>query len=112
MHKSYLGLALASTVVLGACATTPPVVQGAAIGGATGAAVGAVAPGVSVVEGAAVGAAIGGLAGAIWADRNNDGVVDGYVYNGQYYAGAPSTAAPPPPPPMAAPPPTRSGERG
>ena len=32
-----------------------------------------------------IGAAVGGLAGAIWADRNNDGVVDGYVYNGQYY---------------------------
>ena len=36
-----------------------------------------------------IGAAVGGLAGAIWADRNNDGMVDGYVYNGQYYAGAP-----------------------
>ena len=36
-----------------------------------------------------IGAAVGGLAGAVWADRNNDGVVDGYVYNGQYYAGAP-----------------------
>ena len=186
MHKSYLALALASTVALGACASNPRVAEGAAIGGATGAAVGAVAPGISTIEGAAVGAAIGGLAGAvwadnnndgyvdgyvyngqyypgtpqgydptthavvtgalggavlgaaagavlpgvsiptgavvgaaigglagaIWADRNNDGVVDGYVYNGQYYAGAPSTAAPPPPPPMAAPPPTRSGERG
>ena len=37
--------------------------------------------------GAVIGAAVGGLAGAIWADRNNDGMVDGYVYNGQYYAG-------------------------
>ena len=46
-------------------------------------------PGVSVIEGAAVGAAIGGLAGAVWADNNNDGYVDGYVYNGQYYAGTP-----------------------
>ena len=36
-----------------------------------------------------IGAAVGGLAGAVWADRNNDGGVDGYVYNGQYYAGAP-----------------------
>ena len=43
-----------------------------------------------------IGAAVGGLAGAIWADRNNDGQVDGYVYNGQYYAGAPSAAAPAP----------------
>jgi hypothetical protein len=47
----------------------------------------------------------------VWADRNNDGVVDGYVYNGQYYAGGPSASAAPPPAPMA-PPPTRSGERG
>jgi hypothetical protein len=38
-------------------------------------------------------------------------VVDGYVYNGQYYAGAPAAApAPAPAPTYAAP--TRSGERG
>ena len=57
-----------------------------------------------------IGAAVGGLAGAIWADRNNDGVVDGYVYNGQYYAGQPTGAAPAPAP--MAPMPSRSGERG
>ena len=90
--------------------TTHAVVTGALGGAAIGAAAGAVLPGVSVLQGAVIGAAVGGLAGAIWADRNNDGVVDGYVYNGQYYAGAPSSTAPPPP--MAAPPPTRSGERG
>ena len=89
MHKSYLALALASTAALGACASNPRVAEGAAIGGATGAAVGAVAPGISTIEGAAVGAAIGGLAGAVWADNNNDGYVDGYVYNGQYYPGTP-----------------------
>ncbi len=60
-----------------------------AIGALGGAAVGAVVPGVSVIEGAAVGAAIGGLAGAVWSDTNNDGYVDGYTYNGQYYAGSP-----------------------
>ena len=65
------------------------IAQGAAIGGAGGAVVGAVVPGVSVIEGAAVGAAIGGLAGAVWADQNNDGYVDGYVSNGQYYTGTP-----------------------
>ena len=59
------------------------------IGAAGGAAIGAVVPGVSVIEGAAVGAAIGGLSGAIWSDSNNDGYVDGYVQNGQYYAGSP-----------------------
>lgn len=91
------------------------VVTGAAIGGAVGAGVGAVT-GAGVIPGAVVGAAVGGLAGAVWADRNNDGVVDGYIYNGQYYPGTPpgymsTTAAPPPPAPMAPPPPVR-GERG
>lgn len=37
---------------------------------------------------------IGSLRGAIWADANNDGIVDGYVYNGQYYAGAPVSRSP------------------
>ena len=32
-----------------------------------------------LLTGAAIGAAVGGLAGAVWADRNNDGVADGYV---------------------------------
>ena len=80
---------LASTATLGACAQNPRVAQDAAIGGLGGAAVGAVVPGVSVIEGAAVGAAIGGLAGAVWSDTNNDGYVDGYTYNGQYYSGTP-----------------------
>jgi hypothetical protein len=93
MRKSFLALALASTVTLGACANdraSGDIAQGAAIGAAGGAAVGAVVPGVSLIEGAAVGAAIGGLAGAVWADSNNDGYVDGYVQNGQYYSGTPS----------------------
>ncbi len=89
MRKSILALGLAGTVTLSACATNPAVTRDAAIGGVGGAAVGAVVPGVSVIEGAAVGAAIGGLAGAVWTDNNNDGYVDGYVYNGQYYAGTP-----------------------
>src|SRR3954469_24179919 len=89
MRKSILVLGLAGTVTLSACASNPAVTRDAAIGAAGGAAVGAVVPGVSVIEGAAVGAAIGGLAGAVWADNNNDGYVDGYAYNGQYYAGPP-----------------------
>jgi phage tail tape-measure protein len=89
MQKSILALTLGSTAMLGACATNPAVTQDAAIGAVGGAAVGAVVPGVSVIEGAAVGAAIGGLAGAAWADNNNDGYVDGYMYNGQYYPGTP-----------------------
>ena len=93
MRKSILTLALASTVTLSACAANRAngdIAQGAAVGAAGGAALGAVVPGVSVIEGAAVGAAIGGLAGAVWADNNNDGYVDGYVQNGQYYTGTPS----------------------
>jgi hypothetical protein len=93
MRKAYLAVLLASSVSLAACATDSEmagdVATGAAVGAAGGAAVGAVVPGVNVIEGAAVGAAIGGLAGAVWADQNNDGYVDGYVSNGQYYAGTP-----------------------
>ncbi|HXH53339.1 MAG TPA: hypothetical protein VNH53_07920 [Sphingomicrobium sp.] len=91
MHKPLLAMALASSVALSACATRTAgdVAQGAAYGAAAGTAAGAILPGVSIIEGAAVGAAIGGLAGAYWADRNNDGRVDGYTYQGQYYQGAP-----------------------
>ena len=93
MQKTFMAVVLASAVSLSACATDSrqagDIAQGAAIGAAGGAAVGAVVPGVNVIEGAAVGAAIGGLAGAVWADQNNDGYVDGYVSNGQYYAGPP-----------------------
>ena len=94
MQKSILAISLASALSLSACATNDPmagdVAEGAAYGAAAGTAAGAVIPGISVIEGAAVGAVIGGLAGAVWADRDNDGRVDGYVQNGQYYAGAPS----------------------
>jgi hypothetical protein len=69
-------------------------------GSALGAAAGAVVPGLSRIEGAAVGAAVSGVSGAVWADSNNDGYVDGYVYNGQFYAGTPGTAAPIRPPPL------------
>lgn len=90
--------------------TTRSVLAGAArgaLGGAAlGAASGAVIPGVSVLQGAVIGAAVGGLKGAIWADRNNDGVVDGYVYNGQYYSGAPSAT------PLRAPTNDHTQERG
>ncbi len=93
MKKSVLAIALASSISLGACASNSRMAgdaaEGAAYGGAAGAAVGAVVPGVSVIEGAAVGAVIGGLGNAVWSDRNNDGYVDGYVQNGQYYEGTP-----------------------
>src|SRR3954453_23401567 len=90
MRKSILAMTLASTAALGACASNPRVAEGAGVGALGGAAVGAVVPGVSVIEGAAVGAAIGGLAGAVGSDSNNAAYVDGYMYNGQYYAGTPT----------------------
>lgn len=80
---------------------------GAALGAAGGAGVGAVVGGVSTLQGAIAGAVIGGLAGAVWADRNNDGCVDGYVREGQYYEGAPPSQNYYQPPVR-----RRSGERG
>jgi hypothetical protein len=103
MTKSLVTLLAAASLPLAAC-TTPAedstlatVGTGAAIGAAGGAGVAAIAGG-DLLTGAAIGAAVGGLAGAVWADRNNDGRADGYVYNGQYYEGAPAgytTAAAP-----------------
>ena len=84
------------------------VATGALVGGALGAGAGALIPGVGILEGAVVGAVVGGLAGAVWADQNNDGRVDGYVREGQYYPGAPPAAEPAP----TYAPPARSGERG
>jgi hypothetical protein len=62
---------------------------GAGVGAAAGAGAGALIGGLGVLEGAVIGAAVGGIAGAIWADSNNDGCVDGYVREGQYYSGSP-----------------------
>lgn len=94
MQKSLLALVAAGTVSLAACASNPQTAQdvgaGAAVGAGAGALAGAVLPGVSVAQGAVAGAAIGGLAGATWASRANNGVVDGYYYNGQYYPGVPA----------------------
>ena len=45
--------------------------------------------GASIVDGAIVGGAILGIDNAVWADQDNDGVVDGFVRNGQYYPGIP-----------------------
>ena len=100
MTKSMIAALMAGTVALSACATTGDnrtagnLATGAAYGAAGGAALGAVVPGVSVAEGALAGAAIGGIANAVWADRNNDGYVDGYVQNGQYYSGTPQSYDP------------------
>lgn len=89
-----IAIALASSISLGACATNDRTLEtaatGAGVGALGGAAVGAVVGGISPIEGAAVGAVIGGLSGAVWADQNQDGYADGYVREGQYYAGRPS----------------------
>ena len=97
MKRAVISLMAAAALPLGACASTQDDTlasagTGAAIGAAGGAGVAAVAGG-DLLTGAAIGAAVGGLAGAVWADRNNDGQADGYVYNGQYYEGAPTQAA-------------------
>lgn len=89
-------LLAAAAMPLGACTSMntnhdlATVGTGAAIGAAGGAAIGAIAG--DTLAGAAIGAVAGGIAGAIWADRDNDGRVDGYTYNGQYYSGAPDPA--------------------
>ena len=95
MNKAVFSLLAAAALPLAACTTTDDnsdlatVGTGAAGGAALGAGVAAVAGG-DILTGAAIGAAVGGLAGAVWADRNNDGRADGYVYNGQYYEGEPA----------------------
>jgi hypothetical protein len=96
MKRAVLSLMAASALPLAACTTSADndtlasAGTGAAIGAAGGAGVAAIAGG-DLLTGAAIGAAVGGLAGAVWADRNNDGRADGYVYNGQYYEGSPAT---------------------
>ena len=86
VKRTTIAAVLASTVWLGACATTTDSTAGA---GTKSAAAAAAATGVSVAEGALAGAAIAGIANAVWADQNNDGYVDGYVQNGAYYPGVP-----------------------
>jgi len=80
-------------------------VTGAAIGGVAGTVIGAAAGG--PLTGLLVGSAVGGLGGAVWADANNDGCVDGYVREGRYYEGAPTTYSQPVVQPVA-----YRGERG
>jgi hypothetical protein len=95
MKKAFVSVLAAAALPLAACNTVDDrtlasATTGAAVGGAVGAGAGAVIGGLSVLEGAVIGAAVGGLAGAVWADRTGDGRADGYIYNGQYYEGAPA----------------------
>lgn len=95
MKASILCLMAAASMPLAACSTYPSdhtlasAGTGAAVGGVAGAGIAAVAGG-DILAGAVIGAAIGGVAGAVWADRDGDGRVDGYVREGQYYPGVPS----------------------
>ena len=95
MRKPLMVFLAASSLSLGACATTgrdearlEGAGTGVLVGGAVGAGVGALAG--DTIAGAAIGAGIGGLAGAVWADSNGDGYADGYSRNGQYYRGTPA----------------------
>ena len=95
MKQTLLMLFAAGALPLAACNTTSgdstlaSAGTGAAVGAAGGAGVAALAGG-DLLTGAVIGAAVGGVAGAVWADSNNDGRVDGYTSNGQYYSGAPA----------------------
>ena len=99
MKPSILMLLAATAMPLGACtsmnddSTLASAGTGAAIGAAGGAGVAALAGG-DLLTGAVIGAAVGGIAGAVWHDNNNDGRVDGYVREGQYYEGAPEGYSP------------------
>ncbi|WP_207912432.1 hypothetical protein [Parafrankia sp. BMG5.11] len=94
--KKTMVLLAAAALPLGACTsygnddTLASAGTGAAIGAAAGAGVSAIA-GTDLLTSAVIGAAAGGLGGAIWADRDRDGRADGYVYQGQYYQGTPTT---------------------
>jgi hypothetical protein len=80
-----LAIISAGTLALGACAHSGKV---------------AVAPAAPVGPGA--------IAGSVAADRNGDGIVDGYYSpDGMYHAFVAPPCPPPPPPP-----PSRRGERG
>jgi hypothetical protein len=67
-------LLAAAALPLAACATTPTEETVA-----------------SVTPDPTLGQPVAGVPGAVWADQNNDGRVDGYVQNGEYHAGAPTT---------------------
>jgi uncharacterized membrane protein len=88
-RSALIGVALAASVSLGACATDGRYTDnrqlnraatGAAIGAAAGAGVGAVVHGIDPLEGAAAGAAVGAVAGALTADRNWYRDTRGYCY--------------------------------
>ena len=85
MDKKHLAFALAGTLILGACTEKPPE---------------PIAPAPPIGPGAWV--------GTVAADRNGDGIADGYYSPDGVFHPFIAPPCPPPPPP----PPKRSGERG
>ena len=89
MQKQYLALLVAGAAVLSACTPTeppPPPPPPPPIGP-------------------------GAIVGTVAADRNGDGIIDGYYTMDGIYHVYQAPPCPPPPPPLP-PPPPRSGERG
>lgn len=87
MKRIYLAVLMAGTATLGACAKKEeaPVAPPPPIG-------------------------VGAMAGTVAADRDGDGVADGYYTADGIYHAFQAPPCPPPPPPPA--PPSPSGERG
>lgn len=85
MKAQHLTILAAGALALGACATTKdePIAPAAPIGP-------------------------GAVAGTVAADRDGDGIVDGYYSANGIYTPFQAPPCPPPPPPA----PTRRGERG
>jgi len=85
MKTKHIMVLVAGTLALGACAETnePPVAPAPPIGP-------------------------GAIAGTVAADRNGDGIIDGYYTSEGLYHAFEAPPCPPPPPP----PPSRRGERG
>lgn len=85
MKTRYIAALVGGTLALGACATTrdEPIAPAAPIGP-------------------------GAIVGTVAADRNGDGIIDGYYTNDGIYHVIDGPPCPPPPPPR----PSRRGERG
>jgi hypothetical protein len=93
MKKFAITTALAASIAVSGCATSPygyndpyqndqtrRAATGAAIGGAAGAVAGAVIPGVSPIGGAVAGAVLGGVLGAVVNGRQYYRDTRGYCY--------------------------------
>jgi hypothetical protein len=94
MKRMLVSAAVASSLALGGCATTPQSdhtiaagATGAVVGAGAGALAGSVLPGIGTGAGAAVGAVVGGVAGLIVGGKQYYRDTRGYCYyvdsNGQ-----------------------------